>query len=62
MIAKSAVGMQHYLDTVNGHVVKWKYIFITEKIQMLIFGKLNENICFAINSKQLIVEGVVSHD
>ena len=61
MIAKSAVSMQHYLDTVNGHSVKWKYNFNTEKIKILIFGKVNKNLCFTINGKTLLIVDGYKH-
>ena len=58
---KSAVSMQHYLDTVNGHSVKWKYNFNTEKIKMLIFCKVKKNMCFTINGKKLIIVDGYKH-
>ena len=51
VIAKSAVSMQHYLDTVNGHSVKWKYNFNTEKIKILIFGKVNKDRAYVFYNK-----------
>ena len=61
VIAKFAVSMQHYLDTVNGHSVKWKYNFNTEKIKILIFGKVNKDMCFTINGKKLIIVDGYKH-
>ena len=53
--------MQHYPDTVNGHSAKWKYNFNTEKIKILIFGKVNKNMCFTINGKTLIIVDGYKH-
>ena len=53
--------MQHYLDIVNGHSVKWKYNFNTEKIKILIFGKVNKDMCFTINGKKSIVVDGYKH-
>ena len=61
VIAKSAVSMQHYLDTVNSHSVKWKYNFNTEKIKILIFGKVNKDMCFTIDGKKLIIVDGYKH-
>ena len=61
VIVKCAVTMQHYLDTVNGHSVKRKYNFNTEKITILIFGKVNTNMFFTINGEIFIIVDGYKH-